>query len=267
MDKDTLTELNVPAPDRLRQLQANMERWRWLPSSLGDRYILVNVPEFRLDIVEGGKSVYNMRVVVGKDQSRTPAFSDKMTFIELNPTWTLPDSITQKEILPKLAADPGYLERHGMEVLPGPKYRLRQRAGKDNPLGQIKFMFPNEFDIYLHDTPADHLFDRAERDFSHGCIRLEKPIELAALLLKGDPKWTQESIQTAIASGGHETITLAKPLPVHILYWTAWVEPDGLVAFRKDIYGHDDELEKALANEPPVWLDLNALRGNVRAAK
>ncbi|HKI04006.1 MAG TPA: L,D-transpeptidase family protein [Thermoanaerobaculia bacterium] len=267
VDKDTLAELNVPAQDRLRQIQANMERWRWLPTSLGDRYILVNVPEFRLDVVEAGKPVYTMRVVVGKDQSRTPAFSDKMTFIELNPTWTLPDSITQKEILPKLAADPGYLERHNMEVLPGSKYRLRQRAGKDNPLGQIKFMFPNEFDIYLHDTPADHLFDRAERDFSHGCIRLEKPIELAALLLKGDPKWTQESIQAAIASGEHETITLANPLPVHILYWTAWVEPDGMVAFRKDIYGHDDELERALANEPPVWLDLNALRGDVRAAK
>ena len=244
-----------------------MERWRWLPASLGDRYILVNVPEFRLDVVEAGKPVYSMRVVVGKDQSRTPAFSDKMTFIELNPTWTLPDSITRNEILPKLASDPGYLERHDMEVVSDSPYRLRQRAGKDNPLGQIKFMFPNEFDIYLHDTPADHLFDRAERDFSHGCIRLEKPIELAALLLKDDPKWTQESIQAAIASGEHETITLPRPLPVHILYWTAWVEPDGTVAFRKDIYGHDDQLEQALAKEPPVWLDLNELRGDVRAAK
>jgi murein L,D-transpeptidase YcbB/YkuD len=265
--KETLEELNVPAQERVRQLQANMERWRWLPATLGDRYILVNVPEFRLDVVEAGKPVYSMRVVVGKDQSRTPAFSDKMTFIELNPTWTLPDSITQKEILPKLASDPGYLARHDMEVVSTSPYRLRQRAGKDNPLGQIKFMFPNEFDIYLHDTPADHLFDRAERDFSHGCIRLEKPIELAALLLKGDPKWTQESIQAAINSGEHETITLPHPLPVHILYWTAWVEPDGTVAFRKDIYGHDDTLEQALAKEPPVWIDLNAMRGDVRAAK
>jgi murein L,D-transpeptidase YcbB/YkuD len=267
VDEDTLAELNEPVQNRIRQLQANMERWRWLPASLGDRYILVNVPEFRLDVVEAGKPVYSMRVVVGKDQSRTPAFSDKMTFIELNPTWTLPDSITQKEILPKLASDPGYLARHDMEVVSTSPYRLRQRAGKDNPLGQIKFMFPNEFDIYLHDTPADHLFDRAERDFSHGCIRLEKPIELAALLLKDDPKWTQEAIQTAIASGEHETITLPRPLPVHILYWTAWAEPDGMVAFRKDIYGHDDQLEQALAKEPPVWLDLNALRGDVRAAK
>jgi murein L,D-transpeptidase YcbB/YkuD len=128
-------------------------------------------------------------------------------------------------------------------------------------------MFPNEFDVYLHDTPAHHLFDRAERDFSHGCVRLEKPMDLAAYLLKDDPKWTPEAIQAAIDSGEHQTISLPRPLPVHILYWTAWVEPDGAVAFRKDIYGHDDTLEQALAKEPPVWIDLNAMRGDVRAAK
>ncbi|HEV2851577.1 MAG TPA: L,D-transpeptidase family protein [Thermoanaerobaculia bacterium] len=267
VDEDTLAELNVPVQDRIRQLQVNMERWRWLPGTFGDRYILVNVPEFRLDLVEAGKTALTMRVVVGKDQSRTPAFSDKMSYIELNPEWNIPDTIAQKEILPKLASDPGYLARHNMEVVPGSKNRLRQRAGDDNPLGKIKFMFPNEFDIYLHDTPADHLFSKAERDFSHGCIRLEKPIELAAYLLKGDPKWTPEAIQAAIDSGEHETITLPRPLPVHILYWTAWVEPDGTVEFRKDIYDHDDQLEQALAKEPPVWIDPQALRGEVRAAK
>jgi murein L,D-transpeptidase YcbB/YkuD len=265
VDADTLAELNVPVQDRIRQLQINMERWRWMPATLGDRYILVNVPEFKLDVVEAGKSALNMRVVVGKTQSRTPAFSDKMTYIELNPDWNIPDDITKNEILPKLASDPGYLERHDMERVPGSD-RLRQRAGKDNPLGQIKFMFPNQFDVYLHDTPADHLFDRAERDFSHGCVRLEKPIELAAYLLKGDPKWTPESIQAAIGSGEHETITLPRPLPVHILYYTAFVDPDGTVEFRKDIYGHDDELEKALAAEPPVWISPDPARGNQRAA-
>jgi murein L,D-transpeptidase YcbB/YkuD len=265
VDADTLEELNVPVQDRLRQIQVNMERWRWMPGSLGDPYILVNVPEFKLDVVEAGRPALTMRVVVGKTQSRTPAFSDKMTYIELNPDWNIPADIARNEILPKLAADPGYLERHDMERVPGAD-RLRQRAGKDNPLGQIKFMFPNQFDVYLHDTPADHLFDRAERDFSHGCIRLEKPLELAAWLLKGDPKWTPESIQAAIDSGEHKTITLPRPLPVHIVYHTAFVDPDGTVELRRDIYGHDAELERALAAEPPVWISPDRARGNQRAA-
>lgn len=270
VDKDTLEELNVPVADRIQQIQVNMERWRWMPGSLGDRYILVNVPEFKLDLIEGGKieagkPALTMRVVVGKTQSRTPAFSDKMTYIELNPDWNIPDDIAKNEILPKLAADPGYLERHDMERVPGTD-RLRQRAGEDNPLGQIKFMFPNQFDVYLHDTPADHLFDRAERDFSHGCVRLEKPIDLATYLLKDDPKWTPESIQAAIDSGEHETITLKRPLPVHILYYTAFVDPDGTVEFRRDIYGHDAELERALAAEPPVWISPDLMRGSQRAA-
>jgi murein L,D-transpeptidase YcbB/YkuD len=267
VDKETLAELNVPVQDRIRQLQVNMERWRWMPASLGERYIFVNVPEFRLDLVEGGKPVYTMRVVVGKDQSRTPAFSDKMTYLELNPAWNIPDTIAREEILPKLASDPSYLARNNMEVIPDTDGRLRQRPGPDNPLGKIKFMFPNEYDIYLHDTPADHLFSRTERDFSHGCIRLEKPIEFANILLQGDPEWTPEALQAAIDSGEQKTITLPKPLPVHILYWTSWVEPSGSVQFRKDIYGHDGQLEKALAEEPPIWLDLGAARGDQRAAK
>jgi L,D-transpeptidase YcbB len=287
VDADTLAELNVPIADRIRQIQVNQERWRWLPGSFGDRYILVNVPEFRLDVVDGGQTPLSMRVIVGKTQSRTPAFSDKMTYIELNPEWNLPSDIVANEVLPKVAANPGYLASHDMEVVKGwgdkeevvdPSsvdlsqlarngYRLRQRAGDENPLGKIKFMFPNEFDVYLHDTPADHLFDRAERDFSHGCVRLEKPMDLAAYLLKDDPKWTPETIQAAIDSGEHKTISLPRPLPVHILYWTAWMDADGTVQFRKDIYGHDAELEQALAKEPPVWVEPGTLRQDVRAAK
>lgn len=289
VDEGTLAELNVPVQDRIRQLQVNLERWRWMPASLGERHILVNVPEFRLDVYEGDRSVLAMRVVVGKDQSRTPAFSDKMTYLELNPAWNLPDSIVNDEILPAASGNPGYIASKNMEVVkgwgdgeevvdlysvdlaslgqPGSLYRLRQRPGDDNPLGKVKFMFPNEFNIYLHDTPADHLFNRAERGFSHGCIRLEKPMELAAYLLKEDPKWTPEAIQAAVASGEHQAISLPKPLPVHILYWTAWVEGDGSVHFRKDLYGHDERLAQALAEGPPVWLDLNAVRGDQRAAK
>lgn len=263
--EETLAELNVPVADRIKQIQVNMERWRWLPASFGDRYILVNVPEFKLDLVEEGKPVYTMRVVVGKEQSRTPAFSDKMTYLELNPYWNIPSTIVNAEILPKLAADPNYLASHNMERTPGSENRFRQLPGPDNALGRIKFMFPNEFDIYLHDTPADHLFSRTERDFSHGCIRLEKPVELANLLLKGDPKWTPEALQAALNSGEQKTITLKHPLPVHILYWTTWVEPDGTVQFRKDLYGHDARLEEALAKEPPVWIDLPSLRGEVKA--
>jgi L,D-transpeptidase YcbB len=287
VDEATLAELNVPVEDRIRQMQVNMERWRWMPATLGDRYIYVNVPEFQFRLVEAGKTAMEMRVVVGKDQSRTPAFSDKMTYLEINPVWNLPGTIVSEEILPKVAGNPGYLASHEMEVVkgwgedeevvdasyaseagkPGSPYRIRQRAGAANPLGKVKFMFPNEFDIYLHDTPADHLFNRADRDFSHGCIRLEKPMELAQYLLKEDPKWTPQAVQAAFASGEHASIPLPKPLPVHILYWTAWVDKDGTVEFRKDVYGHDETLEKALAGEPPVWIDPAALRGEVRAAK
>jgi L,D-transpeptidase YcbB len=268
VDADTLAELNAPVEDRIRQLQGNMERWRWLPATLGDRYILVNVPEFRLDLIEAGRTALTMKVIVGKDQSRTPAFSDKMTFIELNPSWNIPKSIAEKEILPKLASDPGYLSRHNMEwVDEGGQSRLRQLPGEDNPLGKLKFMFPNDFDIYLHDTPAHHLFAETERDFSHGCIRLERPFDLATYLLKDDPKWTPEALQAAIDSGENQRIDLSHPIAVHILYWTAWVEPDGTVEFRKDVYGHDAELEQALAQEPPVWLDLDRMRGDQRAAK
>ncbi|HEV8581178.1 MAG TPA: L,D-transpeptidase family protein [Thermoanaerobaculia bacterium] len=264
VDEETLAELNVPVQDRVRQLQVNMERWRWLPATLGDHYIVVNVPEFRLDVVEAEKTAMTMRVIVGKDQSRTPAFSDKMSYIEVNPYWNVPESIANAEILPKLAADPGYLASHNMEYVGEPP-RLRQRPGGDNPLGKLKFMFPNDFNIYLHDTPAGHLFSKAERSFSHGCIRIEKPFELATYLLRGDPKWTPEALQAAIDSGENTTISLPRPLPVHILYWTAWADPDGTVEFRKDIYGHDAQLEQALAAEPPVWLDLNLVRKNVQA--
>jgi len=149
----------------------------------------------------------------------------------------------------------------------GSPYRLRQRSGPDNPLGRIKFMFPNEFNVYLHDTPADHLFKREERDFSHGCVRLERPLDLAAYLLKDDPRWTPEAIQKALDEGSHETVTLPHPLPVHILYWTAWVEKDGTVQFRKDIYGHDAALARGLAKEPPITFDPEALRGEERAGE
>src|SRR6185436_15760350 len=268
VDEDTLAEMDVPAAARVRQIELNLERWRWMPSDLGERYIRVNIPEFKMALIDHGKPELEMRVVVGKaQQNRTPVFSDKMTYLELNPAWNIPTGIAEEEILPKAAVDPGYLASHNIEVVQeGSQTRLRQRPGPDNPLGQVKFMFPNDFDIYLHDTPADHLFAEAERDLSHGCIRLERPMDLAHVLLKGS-EWTPEKLQEALATGEQKTITLPHPLPVHLLYFTAWVEKDGTVEFRRDVYGHDAKLAKALAEEPIVELDLDAIRGQVRAAR
>jgi L,D-transpeptidase YcbB len=287
VDAETLAALNVPAAERLHQIGVNMERWRWLPTDLGARYILVNIPEFKLNLVDGGQKAMEMRVVVGKAQTKTPAFSNRVTAIDLNPVWNLPPSIVKNEIAPAVARDPGYLAKKHLEVVKGwgekaetidpgavdwehigggaSPYRLRQPAGPDNPLGRIKFVVPDQFDVYLHDTPSAHLFSAAERDFSHGCVRLEHPLELAAYLLKDDPQWTPEAIQEAIDSGETQSIPLPRPLPLHILYWTAWVDDDGTVQFRKDIYGHDEELLRALEAEPKVTLDPAALRGERRA--
>jgi len=254
--------------ERIRQIEINLERWRWLPSSLGESYVWVNVPEFRMELIDKGRKAIDMAVVVGKQQSQTPVFSDQMEYLELNPEWNIPTSIAENEILPKLASDPGYLARHNMEFVgDGANQRIRQRSGPDNPLGQVKFMFPNEHDVYLHDSPADHLFSREERDFSHGCIRLERPVQLAEYLLRDKPDWSGTKVREAIVSGEHRTVKLPHKLPVHILYFTAWVEDNGSVNFRKDVYGHDAKLAAALAQEPVVPLDLPALRGDVRAAR
>ncbi len=288
VNDDTLAELNVPVADRIRQIEVNQERWRWMPASLGDRYILVNVPDFRLDVMEGAEPGLSMRVIVGKPKSHTPNFSSRMSYLELNPDWNLPDDIAAHEIAPKLAANPGYLASHGMELIrgwagkeetvdpasvdltklgKGSPYRVRQKSGEDNALGRVKFLFPNPFDVYLHGTPTQSLFARTVRSFSHGCVRLEKPAELAAYLLRDDPKWTLEDIQAAIASGEHKTVHLPKPLPVYILYWTAWVDADGTVELRRDLYGHDAKVAQALTHEPPVWIERHSLRPEVIAAK
>ncbi len=268
LGEDTLAELNVPVQARIKQIEINLERWRWLPNTLGDSYVWVNVPEYRMELYDEGRKALDMAVVVGKQQSQTPVFSDMMEHMELNPEWNIPSSITEGEILPKLASDPSYLARNNMEwVGEGANQRLKQRSGPDNPLGQIKFMFPNEHDVYLHDTPADHLFAKEDRDFSHGCIRLERPVQLGEYLLRDKPEWRGTKVREAIVSGEHRTVKLPKKLPVHILYFTAWVEDNGVVHFRKDVYGHDQKLAAALAEEPVVPLDLPALRGDVRAAR
>ena len=251
------SELNVPLDARIRQIELNMERWRWLPRDLGDRHILVNIPDMRLDVRERGNVPLTMRVVVGKQDTPTPIFNDEMTYIVFAPYWNVPPDIAEKETLPEVLKDPDFLTRTNMEVVddrgqtvdaagidlgtPG-KYRFRQRPGGANSLGLVKFMFPNQFNVYLHDTPADSLFARASRSFSHGCVRVEEPQKLAAYVLRDQPDWTSERIDAAMHGTDERAVKLKEHIPVYIGYWTARVSDDGLVQFRKDVYGIDGRL-------------------------
>ena len=232
----------------------NLERWRWLPRDLGDRHILVNIPEYRLEVWDHGQVPLAMRVVVGKQDTPTPIFSDEMTYVVFSPYWNVPPDIAQGETLPAILADPAFLQRQNMEVLDETgkpvdpasidlsdpsKYRFRQRPGSANSLGLVKFMFPNQFNVYLHDTPADSLFSRASRSFSHGCVRLEKPLALARYVLRDQPEWTEEQIEEAMHAGEEEHVKLKRPIPVYLGYWTARVSSDGVLQFRNDVYGID----------------------------
>lgn len=271
----TLAALNVPVEDRIRQIELNMERWRWLPDDLGRRYILVNTADFSLEIVEEGESVLVMRVVAGKKARRTPVLSAKMTYLVLNPYWHVPHRIAVRDILPKVKKDPGYLDQQGIRVfesweefapeIPSETidwssitrqnflFKLRQDSGPRNALGRVKFMFPNKFAIYLHDTPSRYMFKRKRRDFSSGCIRVEDPIDLAYYVLRGNPKWTREEILSAIETGETRIVWLPEPIPVHVLYWTAWVDRQGAVHFRRDVYDRDGPLERALGEGPLLY--------------
>ncbi len=270
----TLEALNVPVKERVRQIKANLERWRWLPHDLGRHYILVNIANFELDVVENGEAILTMRVVVGRRYRRTPVFTGKITHMELNPYWNIPAKIAVRDILPKIQKDPEYLARQKIRVFQGwekgapeidPEsidwsrinaqnlsFKLRQDPGPRNALGRIKFMFPNKFRVYLHDTPAQALFQKDKRTFSSGCIRVQKPIDLAAYLLGNGREWPRENILMAIDNGETQTLRLPEPIPVHLLYWTAWVDKGGTVHFRDDIYGRDRKLSRALRERPPI---------------
>jgi len=269
----TLAALNVTAEERVGQLVVNMQRWCWLPHDLGRSHIIVNIANFELDVIEDGNPVLTMRAVVGKDFRQTPVFTHKMTYLVLNPYWNVPETIALEDKLPLIKEDPAYLARENIrifqgwdddatEIDPGTMdwdgiseenftYRLRQDPGPGNALGRIKFMFPNKYNVYLHDTPAKALFARTERTFSSGCIRIEKPVELAEHLLRDNPDWTRETILAAIEAGIRQNVGLDRKIPVHLLYWTSWVDDDGAVHFRKDIYERDKPIEQALSHEPP----------------
>jgi len=233
----TLRELNVPVADRIRQVELNLERWRWLPATLGERYAIINIAEFELRVVEAGKEVLAMHIVVGKDYQQTPIFSSRITQVVFSPYWNVPESIAAKELRPK---GPQYLQREHIEVLS--KGRLRQTPGPWNSLGLLKFNLPNRYSVYLHDTPARDLFGRSSRAFSHGCMRIEKPVDLAQYLL---PHWTRDEIVTASRRGTEHAVEVKNPLPVHVLYWTAFVGEDDELHFAPDVYGRDAALERA----------------------
>jgi murein L,D-transpeptidase YcbB/YkuD len=232
-------------PDE-REVIVNMEKWRWLPAELGDRYIMVNIPAYTVDVVDGGKVVHTARVVVGKPETPTPVFSHVMQYVIVNPYWTVPPSILRKEFLPAMAKDPGYAARRGYEVIRrGKRIIIRQPPGDSNALGHIKFMFPNDFAVYLHDTPSRSLFKTERRAYSHGCVRVDNPFQLAELVLGKEQGWTEEKVKKLVGRG-ERFIKLAHPLPIHLVYFTLSVDPDGSVTTRNDIYGYDHRLMHAL---------------------
>jgi murein L,D-transpeptidase YcbB/YkuD len=251
LDEETIRALNIPADARAQQIAANLERHRWLPRSLGSRYIEVNVPAFRLDAYDSGQKRLSMKVVVGAEyQGRaTPAFSDSMEVVVFRPYWNVTPEIQAKEIGPKAASNPGWLASQNMEYYrDGGALRIRQRPGGKNALGLVKFLFPNDFNIYLHDTPAKSLFAKTDRAASHGCIRLEKPAELAEWVLG----WDASRVREAMNNGpDNRTVRLPHRIPVYIVYFTAYFR-DGELYFADDLYGRDNALEKQLVEATHV---------------
>ena len=266
--KSTLAEMNVPIGKRIRQLAVNLERWRWLPRDHGRRYIRVNIADFTLQLFEADTVALAMRVVVGKTYRRTPVFSDLMTYLVINPYWTVPNTILLNDIAPKALRDPEYIRNQRIKIYAGwsegapeidpaaidwsrlsknyQPYRLRQDPGPRNSLGTIKFMFPNQFDVYLHDSPSHSLFNRSERAFSSGCYRVEKPIEMAVHLLD-NPEYDEARLRRIISTRVETTLKLRQPILVMLLYMTAWVDEQGRVQFRHDIYGRDHSIPVASA--------------------
>lgn len=263
---ETVKLMNISIEDRIDQLIINMERWRWIPKSFEDKYIFVNIPEYTMHVKDKGKEVLSMKVIVGKEMNSTPIFSDKLEYVVFAPFWNVPKSIVENEIKPNMLRNPNFLESQDMEIIKGDrknfqrisassidwsgvtqqnfKYLIRQRPGPKNSLGLVKFLFPNEFNVYLHDTPYDALFNQEQRGFSHGCVRLERPAELAEYLLKDDPKWSPSAIRDAMNGKEEQWVVLKEKVPVYIVYFTSWVDDQGNVYFSKDLYGHDDNLKK-----------------------
>ncbi|THU37082.1 murein L,D-transpeptidase [Niastella caeni] len=236
-------ELNVPVQQRIEKIIVNMERNRWLPTDVRGRYLAVNIPEFVLHAYNDDSLLWNMNVVVGKDVNKTVIFAGTISQVVFSPYWNVPAGILKKEILPGIQKNPNYLEVHHMEKFGN---GVRQKPGPWNSLGAVKFLFPNSHSIYLHDTPSKSLFRESKRAFSHGCIRVAEPKNLAMYMLRDDPNWTEEKITQAMASGKEQYVAVKNPMPVYITYFTAWVDRQGDLNFRDDIYNRDPQLANLL---------------------
>lgn len=260
--------LNVPVEVWIRKLRMSLERWRWMPRDLGARYILVNVPSFELELfdAQAHQPLLDMRVIVGRTDRRTPSLASEVTQLVINPAWYIPQRIAREDILPQLVGDSGYLERRNIRIVslngePTPSaeeaarlvregqpfpYTLVQDPGPDNALGSIKFRLPNNFSIYLHDTPTQWLFEQDVRAFSSGCVRLQQPLALAEVLLRQEEAWGNGRLRTTIDSGRREVVPLSQPIPIYITYMTAWVDAEGRPNFREDLYRRDTALAQAM---------------------
>lgn len=252
IDAPMIKQLNIPVETRVQQIYMNLERMRWMWNDTTGRRIVVNIPEFVLHIYEGEKRVMDMVVVVGKEGHNTMMFTGDLNQVVFSPYWNVPPSIVKNEILPAMERNPGYLDGQNMEITgdDGGLPSIRQRPGPGNSLGKVKFLFPNSFNIYFHDTPSKSLFEREQRAFSHGCIRLSDPFGMAKYLLQDQPEWTDEKIRAAMDAGTEKYVKLDKPVPVLITYYTAWVDEYGKLNFRDDIYGHDEKLAKKMFTNP-----------------
>jgi murein L,D-transpeptidase YcbB/YkuD len=246
-----ITELNVPVSKRIRQVLVNMERVRWMPAEKDTNYILVNIPEYKMHVYDSGHLVFDMNVIVGTAANSTVIFNGNLKYVVFSPYWNVPESIVRKEIMPSIKRNANYIAKNNMEITgySGGIPNVRQKPGPANSLGLVKFLFPNNYNIYFHDTPNRDLFTQTNRSFSHGCIRLGEPKKFAEYMLRDDSAWIGSEIDKAMHLSKEKWVTVKKSVPVFIVYFTAWVDKDGLLNFRKDIYGHDTKMiEKLFSN-------------------
>ena len=272
LGKRTIMALNMSPRDRVRQIIANMERWRWVPRQLEPSRIMINISGQWLELFDNDTEIMSMRVIVGTRANKTPTLRSKVVSLTLNPHWTLPYSIASKEVLPKLKKNPNYLAEQEMHIVGGDieypefidwsqygqrnfPYTLRQASGPRNPLGRIKFNMPNSDDIYLHDTSNRGMFVRADRALSHGCVRLQKPLDLALYVLRDQSRWNKEKLEKAIGTSETQYVNVKTPVPVYLLYWTAWKDANGVAHFRDDIYDRDRTLLAALGKAVPSVME------------
>jgi murein L,D-transpeptidase YcbB/YkuD len=263
--KSTLEDLNNPPIKLISQLKVNMERYRWLPLQVTEKYIIINIANFKLDLITGTDTLISMRAIVGKDPRKTPVFNERISYIVFSPSWTVPLTILQDDVIPELLKGPEYLEKRNMKLLrhDGSElaysdidwstiskdnfpYIVRQNPGPGNALGRVKFMFPNTYDVYIHDTPSKGFFALDKRDISSGCVRVEKPFDLAVLLLSDSPEWSPVNIRNAMEQDKEQTVRLKIPVDVVLIYLTAWTDGKDRIQFRKDVYQRDEIVLEAL---------------------